>query len=273
MVYNMDTTTPTSISNPAPNPIVGAVPDSRVVDLSIIEAIPNAGDLADLELARHLSQLAYDLLAGPDNALDRFIAAVDDPDALNIAADYADWAGEWVKESFDNDSAALEAFVTETAHELMEMVWPAYDPNDLVPQVDKDATGPRLVGTSLFWGFMTDSEIVTEEQASAWSALWFSAVVDPAVRQVYDTEADREDAPATDSATPPEPPAPEPAPPPSALQPSAFPPPPMPASWLPDPMPPPPPQPPPAPPAQAPPSSGIIGQPGQPPAPQRRDDW
>lgn len=260
--------TPASSANPAADLVIGAAPGVPVVDLSIIEAIPNAGDLADLEVARRLSQLAYDLLAGPDDALDRFIASVDDPDALNVAADYADWAGEWVKDAFGDDGAALEAFLDETARELVEMVWPAYDPDDLVPGVDKDATGPQLVGTSLFWGFMSEGGIVTDEQASVWSALWFSAVVDPAVRQVYDTggQEDLDQGAGVDGAAPA-----APAEPAQAAQPAPVAPP-----WPPPPMPlptPPAPPVPPMPPVQPVPPSGVIGNPAQPPAPPRRDDW
>jgi len=189
MVFSMEPTQtqadiPTQTPDPTPdNP--AREPD--VIDLSIIEPIPNAGDLADHDVARSLADMAYSLVSGdsPDG-LDEFLSRTEDPDVLNVAADFGDWAAAWMDEGFEGDPDRVQTFVSETAAELLDQIWPAYDPDDLVPDTIKADAALSFVGASLFWGFMADAEIVTDDQAHAWSSLWFSIIVDPHIRAVYE---------------------------------------------------------------------------------------
>ncbi len=161
-------------------------PDDQTIDLSDVEPIPGAGDLADTDTARTLADLAYSLVSGdsPD-ILDTFMEQTTDDDLLTVAADFADWAAAWMDESFDADQSKVSAFVSELAADLFDQVWPAYDPDGLVPDPDKADAALSFVGAGLFWGFMADAEIVTEDKANKWSALWYSIIVDPYIRTAY----------------------------------------------------------------------------------------
>jgi len=157
-----------------------------VVDLSIIEPIPNTGDLADHDIARSISNMAYSLAAGDSpEVLDEFLERTTDADVIQVAANFATWAGEWMADAWGDDQDQVQAFLSETAAELVDQIWPAYDPDNLVSAPDKVDAALSFVGASLFWGFMADAEIVNDDQAHAWSALWFSIIADPYIRRAY----------------------------------------------------------------------------------------
>jgi hypothetical protein len=180
-------------------------PDDQSIDLSDLEPIPGAGDLADAETARTLADLAYSLVSGdsPDT-LDRFMEQpTADSDLLTVAADFADWAAAWMDESFDADQSKVSAFVSELAADLFDQVWPAYDPDGMVPEQTKADAALSFVGASLFWGFMADAEIVPEDKANKWSALWYSIIVDPYIRTAYGAKEPVTEPTQTPTPTPP----------------------------------------------------------------------
>ena len=162
-------------------------PDPGSVDFSTLRPIDGMPDLALPEVAVKLSMTAAALM-DPESGdwLEQFLEDPANLELLDVAVRLSEWSDETANEGFDSPEE-ITRFLGELRSELLEVTWSAYDPDGQIDVEKKLSIGDVLVGSSLFWGFMTDREIVTDPEASVWSALWSALAIDPIIRHAVGT--------------------------------------------------------------------------------------
>ena len=160
--------------------ISGMSTDGYPYDLSILRLIEGAPDFSVPEVALALADVCAALALGDrEDFLAEFAGDPENDAIVPLLDGFVDWINETSADDFDTEDGFVR-FAQDIRGEAIELILsdsPEVPMASEIPEGRLDAAGDYIVGSALFWTFMSETEQVTPEQGEIWSGLWTSYAV------------------------------------------------------------------------------------------------